>query len=80
MIELTEEQLEAAKQGEPLRFQATGAEFVVLPAETYDRIKNLLGLEGFHPSDAYGAVDRAFAEGWDDPTMNDYDHYEERKQ
>jgi len=37
MIELTEEQLESTKHGEPLRFHAVEAEFVILRAETYDR-------------------------------------------
>jgi len=80
MIELTEEQLESAKHGEPLRFHAVEAEFVVLRAEIYDRIKSLLAGEDFQPSAAYEAIDREFAEGWEDPTMDDYDRYEERKQ
>lgn len=33
----------------------------------------------FHPGEAYAAIDRAFAEGWNDPKMDDYDRYEELK-
>jgi hypothetical protein len=29
--------------------------------------------------DAYPAVDRAFAAGWDDPRMDDYDRYEAQR-
>jgi hypothetical protein len=50
--------------------------FVLLPADVYERLKALRG-EDFEPRDAYQAVDRAFAEGWDDPRMADYDRYEE---
>ncbi len=54
-------------------FQTPAGEFVILLAETYDRIKSLLALSDVHPSDAYAAVDRAFAERWDHPAM-DQDH------
>jgi hypothetical protein len=33
----------------------------------------------FHVSDAYAAIDEAFAEGWNDPKMADYDRYEDFK-
>jgi hypothetical protein len=32
-----------------------------------------------HPSEAYPAIDQAFAEGWNDPKMDDYECYEELK-
>lgn len=50
----------------------TNRDFVLLPAEVYDRLAGEL-----RPADAYPAVDRAFAAGWDDPKMDDYDRYEE---
>ena len=40
--------------------------------------KGLFG-DDFHPGEAYPAIDRAFAEGWGDPKMDDYDRYEELK-
>ena len=33
----------------------------------------------FHVSDTYAAMDEAFAEGWNDPKMSDYDRYEDFK-
>ena len=42
----------------------------------YEQLKGLLG-EGFEVKEAYPALDRAFAPGWDDPRMADYDRYEE---
>ena len=36
-------------------------------------------IDEFHVSDTYAAIDEAFAEGWNDPKMADYDHYEDFK-
>jgi hypothetical protein len=82
MIDLTEEQRQAldTSQGGPVRVvdPRTNAEYVILSAEVYDRLRGLLG-EDMKPVDTYPAVDRAFAEDWDDPRMDDYDRYEELK-
>ena len=82
MIELTEQQQSAleSQRGEPARVfnPRTRETFVLVPADAYERLKSLLG-EDFDPSEAYPAIDRAFAEGWDDPKMDDYDRYEEFK-
>jgi hypothetical protein len=81
MIELTEEQQQAldAAAGPPRVLDPrTNTPYVLVPADVYDRIQGLLG-EDFQPRDAYPAVDRAFAEGWDTPQMDDYDRYEELK-
>lgn len=74
-IELTREQLQAA-EASPLRVTdpETRREYVVVRAEDYERLRGLLG-EDFDPSEAYPAIDRAFAEGWDDPKMDDYDNH-----
>ena len=73
---LTDEQRRAleARPGEPVRLvdPATKRTFVLLPAEEYDRLAG-----DPRPADAYPAVDRAFAPGWDAPGMDDYDRYEE---
>jgi hypothetical protein len=55
----------------------TGQVYVLVREEAYQRMQQLL--DDFQPADAYPAIDRAFAEGWEDPKMDDYDHYEERK-
>ena len=54
----------------------TNTEYVLVRADVYARLAGLLGGD-VQPSEAYPAVDRAFAEGWNDPRMDDYDRYEE---
>jgi hypothetical protein len=56
----------------------TNTTYVLLRADAYERLQGLVHGE-FQPSQAYPAIDRAFAEGWEDPAMSDYDHYEERR-
>ena len=76
---LTEEQVRAvaAQPGEPVRLidPTTNRAYVLLRADVYERVRGLLG--DFDPREAYPATDRAFAEGWNDPRMDDYDRYEE---
>lgn len=74
---LTEEQFRTiAAHPEGLRIvdPTTNRAYVLLPAEVADRVSQLLA---GHPHDAYPAIDRAFAEGWNAPGMDDYDRYEE---
>lgn len=80
MFELTEAQRSEVNGGAPVRAvdPVTRQTYVLVPEQDYERLKPLLTGE-FHPSDAYVAIDRAFAEGWNDPKMNDYDRYEELK-
>jgi hypothetical protein len=56
----------------------TNAEFVLVPAAEYAYLSGMIDKD-FHVSDAYVAIDEAFAEGWNDPKMADYDHYEDFK-
>ncbi|OWK38633.1 hypothetical protein [Fimbriiglobus ruber] len=76
---LTDDQIRAvaANRDEPVRLidPASHREFVLLRAEVYERVRELL--EDVRPRDAYPAIDQAFAAGWDDPKMDDYDRYEE---
>jgi hypothetical protein len=80
MFELTPDQRAELRRPEPARAidPETKQEYVLVRADIYERLKGVLG-EDFHPSEAYPAVDRAFAEAWDDPKMDDYDRYEELK-
>ena len=48
----------------------------MLPLAVYERLKDLLQ-DDCHPREAYPAIDRAFAEGWNDPKIDDYDHFDE---
>jgi hypothetical protein len=75
---LTAEQRRAVSTGpEPLRLLDPDSreEFVLVRADVYERVRQLL--DDAHPRDAYPAIDRAFAEGWGDPKMDDYDRYDE---
>jgi hypothetical protein len=80
MIELTEQQRNQVGEGaNPVRVidPTTKREFFLVSAETFSRLRQALG--DIDPRDAYPAVDRAFAPGWDDPKMADYDNYEQHK-
>jgi hypothetical protein len=80
MIELTEAQLNALDaESEPrVRDPHTNTVYILVRADVYERTRELLNAD-FHPSEAYPAIDRAFSEAWNDPKMDDYDRYEERK-
>ena len=82
-VTLTPEQLQAiaAHPDAPLEVvdPASSRKFILLRAEDYERLKALRE-EELQPPEAYPAIDRAFAEGWEAPGMDDYDRYEELKQ
>ena len=76
MIELTQQQRQRLDTGGAVDVtdDATHAPYVLIRKDVYERVKGLLEDD---PREAYPAVDRAFAEGWDAPGMDDYDQYEE---
>lgn len=90
---ITPELKQAVSQAgdEPVRLEdpETRAAYVLLKREVYERLVKLGEVERagsslsesdeFHPRDAYPAIDRAFAEGWDDPKMAAYDEYEKHR-
>lgn len=82
MIELTDEQVREVQrcgQTPPTVVDPkTNTPYVLIRKDVYERLAELLEGE-FHPSEAYPAIDHAFAEGWNDPKMDDYDRYEELK-
>jgi hypothetical protein len=53
----------------------TKTEYVLVPAEVFQRVRQLLD----DPEDTYVAIDEAWKEGWDEPQMADYDDYERHK-
>jgi hypothetical protein len=65
---------------EPVKLvdRATKAEYVILPAELYERVKALIGTEeDFKPRELYPLVEQAFRRaGWDDPAMDEYNDYD----
>ena len=82
MIQLTKEQHDtlasngndSAKVVDPI----SNTEYVLIRADLYERVRGLID-DDFHVSEAYTAIDEAFAEGWNAPGMSDYDRYEEFK-
>jgi len=85
MIELNHEQRQQLRQANGavvrLRDSEAGREYVILPAETYDRLRCLLYDDGdWTPEEQL----RLLAEsgkraGWDDPEMDVYDNYDESR-
>ena len=80
MIELTNEQGQAIGEatGPVLVVDpATKREFVLVPADVFSRLQ--ASLDDADPREPYTAVDRAFAAGWNDQEMDDYDDYEQHR-
>lgn len=79
-IELTEEQQRAVAEAAPPRVvdPTTNIAYVLVRADVYERLRTVFG-DDAHVRDTYPEVDRAFAEGWTDPKMDNYDHYEDLK-
>jgi hypothetical protein len=81
-IQLTEEQLRAA-EASPVRVTdpTTRREYVLIGAEVYEQVKALFADADDRQAvrDLYPLIDRSFADGWDDPKMDDYDHYEQHR-
>jgi len=78
-MNLTSEQIQAVKQGVPVPVlpPEVGEQCVLIRKDVYQRVSRLA--EDFDPVQAYPAIDEAWKEGWEDPKMADYDHYEEYK-
>ena len=78
---LTSEQIRAIAEqpDQPTRLAdpETNQLYVLLREDVFERLKAFLDDS---PQAAYEAIDRTFAEGWNDPQMDDYDRYEELRQ
>jgi hypothetical protein len=82
MIQLTKDQHDELMQNgqdtATVIDPVTNTEYVLLRADVFQRLREMTE-EDFDVSDAYAAIDEAFAEGWNHPKMSDYDHYEDFK-
>ena len=58
----------------------TRMSYVLLPKSEYDRLCELLGINDASVADTY-ALQEAVARdaGWDDPIMDEYNNYDQRK-
>jgi hypothetical protein len=85
MIELTEEQRQQLRQANGtevrLRDSQAGREYVILPAEIYDRLRALLYDDGdWTPEEQLSLLaESGKRAGWDDPEMDVYDNYDENR-
>jgi hypothetical protein len=58
----------------------TQARYVLIPAETYSRLRALLTDDAFHIEEAYPLMDQLASEqGWDDPALDVYNKFDHRK-
>ena len=76
MINLSVAQIEAVKQGEPVRIQSAeiGSDCFVVRADVFERIKSLLYDDSPLTSDEKTRllVEAGLRAGWDDPEMDVY--------
>lgn len=81
---LTEEQRRALQRpnGEAVRLidPDTNDEYVLVPADVYARLRNLLYDDSdLDPRRGYALADEVMKEDWDDSKMAEYDRYEEHR-
>jgi hypothetical protein len=76
---LNEQERAALERGEAVRILdgTSGAEYVVLRADVYDRV--CVQADGFDPEQTYAAAHEVWRDAWDDPKMAEYDRYDDYK-
>ena len=74
MMELSAEQMQGLENGEAVPVTIEHTMCVILQANIYERVQELLDVE-----DTYPLIDETFREGWEAPGMADYDRYDELK-
>ena len=79
-MKLTAPEKSAVANGEAVRVSEDGLECVVLRADVYDRLKHLLYDDRQWTDRDLRRILAKSAEGngWNEPAMDDYDHYDER--
>jgi hypothetical protein len=77
-MNLTSEQKQAVERGEPVRLADEGTQIVVLRADVFDRIAQLLYHDGEWTPEEMSrlAWEAGKSIGWGDPEMDIYDEYE----
>jgi hypothetical protein len=81
MIELSEEQRLAimTEENPTVVDPSTQASYILVRKEVFDRIKGLLLGESDESELRLQLARSAAANGWDDPLMDAYDHYDENR-
>lgn len=79
-MNLTAGQKTAVRSGEAVRVRDGELDCVVLRADVYDRLKHMLYDDGDWTDKELRQTLAMSAEanGWNEPEMDDYDHYDER--
>jgi hypothetical protein len=77
MIELTEQQRQELSAPEPIAIDPqTGASYVLVRRETYERFKALLAMEEYDPDEGAGYINEVMADDdAKDPYLERYPHY-----
>jgi hypothetical protein len=75
-VNLTAEQLETVKNGQPLRFVQGGTDFVLIRADIYERVNGLCDVSPLTEQEQLQLL-QAFGKraGWEDPGMDVYEDY-----
>lgn len=78
-MNLTEQQRVAVRNGEAVRVQEEDLECVVVRADVYERVKQLLFDDSDWSDDELRRTlaKSAHANGWNEPEMDAYDDYDE---
>ncbi len=70
-------QILAAHPGEPIEFidEQSHTKYVMIPVETFERIKSLLTSDEFNLTESYAAQNESLAAaGWNDDELDIYNH------
>ena len=75
-VNLTDEQLESVKNGQPLRFVQGGTDFVLIRADMYERVNGLVDDSPLTEEERQQLL-QAFGKraGWEDSEMDVYEDY-----
>ena len=78
-MHLSDQQKSALRNGEAVRTHDNDLECVVMRADVYDRVKQLLDSNSDWTNDEWRRMLAKLAEmnGWNEPQMDAYDNYDE---
>ena len=80
---LTKEQHDAlqAQPGAVVYFRDVEGqrEYAVIPADTFQKVRALLGGDEFTISETYAPQEEALAKVWSDPELDEYNEYDAHK-
>jgi hypothetical protein len=78
---ITQEQLDQAKDGQPVKISGDGLKFVLIREDVYDRVRRVL-YDDSELSDVEAAElawEAGRSIGWESPEMAEYDDYDRHR-